>query len=99
MNSKLILGTVQFGLDYGVNNTAGKPSKENIKSILDSAYNSGIKLLDTAEAYGDSQNKLGEYHSNSTNKFNVITKFSSNTEGFSLNIIERVYNNLKILGV
>ena len=99
MNSKLILGTVQFGLDYGVNNTAGKPSKENIKSILDSAYNSGIQLLDTAEAYGDSQNKIGEYHNNSTNKFNVITKFNSNTEGFSLNIIERVYNNLKILDV
>ena len=99
MNSKLILGTVQFGLDYGVNNTAGKPSKENIKSILDSAYNSGIQLLDTAEAYGDSQNTIGEYHNNSTNKFNVITKFSSNTEGFSLNIIERVYNNLKILDV
>jgi aryl-alcohol dehydrogenase-like predicted oxidoreductase len=99
MNSKLILGTVQFGLNYGINNTAGKPSKENIKSILDSAYNSGIKLLDTAEAYGDSQNKIGEYHNNSTNKFNVITKFSSNTEGFSLNIIERVHNNLKILDV
>ena len=99
MNSKLILGTVQFGLDYGINNTAGKPSKENIKSILDLAYNSGIQLLDTAEAYGDSQNKIGEYHNNSTNKFNVITKFSSNTEGFSLNIIERVYNNLKILDV
>ena len=99
MNSKLILGTVQFGLNYGINNTAGKPSKENIKSILDSAYNSGIKLLDTAEAYGDSQNKIGEYHNNSANKFNLITKFSSNTEGFSLNIIERVYNNLKILDV
>jgi aryl-alcohol dehydrogenase-like predicted oxidoreductase len=99
MNSKLILGTVQFGLDYGINNTIGKPSKENIKSILDSAYNSGIQLLDTAEAYGDSQNKIGEYHSNSTNKFNVITKFSSNAGEFSLNIIERVYNNLKILDV
>ena len=99
MNSKLILGTVQFGLNYGINNTAGKPSKENIKSILDSAYNSGIQLLDTAEGYGDSQNKIGEYHNNSTNKFNVITKFSSNAEGFSLNIIERVHNNLKILDV
>ena len=99
MNSKLILGTVQFGLNYGVNNTVGKPSKENIKSILDSAYNSGIQLLDTAEAYGDSQNKIGEYHNNSTYKFNVITKFSSNVEEFSLNIIERVHNNLKILDV
>jgi aryl-alcohol dehydrogenase-like predicted oxidoreductase len=99
MNSKLILGTVQFGLNYGINNIVGKPSKKNIKSILDSAYNNGIQLLDTAEAYGDSQNKIGEYHNNSTNKFNVITKFSSNAEGFSLNIIERVHNNLKILDV
>ncbi|MDB2625702.1 aldo/keto reductase, partial [Flavobacteriaceae bacterium] len=62
MNSKLILGTVQFGFNYGINNTAGKPSKENIKSILDLAYSSGIQLLDTAEVYGDSQNKIGEYH-------------------------------------
>ena len=99
MNSKLILGTVQFGLNYGINNIVGKPSKKNIKSILDSAYNNGIQLLDTAEAYGDSQNKIGENHNNSTNKFNVITKFSSNAEGFSLNIIERVHNNLKILDV
>lgn len=99
MNSKLILGTVQFGLNYGINNTAGKPSKENIKSILDSAYNSGIQLLDTAEGYGDSQIKIGEYHNNSTNKFKIITKFSSNAEGFSSNIIERVHNNLKILDI
>ena len=99
MNSKLILGTVQFGLDYGVNNTTGKPSKVNIKSILDSAYNSGIQLLDTAEGYGDSQIKIGEYHNNSTNKFKIITKFSSNAEGFSSNIIERVHNNLKILDI
>ena len=82
MNSKLILGTVQFGLDYGVNNTTGKPSKLNIRSILDSAYNSGIQLLDTAEGYGDSQIKIGEYHNNSINKFKIITKFSSNAEGF-----------------
>ena len=99
MNSKLILGTVQFGLDYGVNNTTGKPSKVNIRSILDSAYNSGIQLLDTAEGYGDSQIKIGEYHNNSTNKFKIITKFSSNAEGFSSNIIERVHNNLKILDI
>ena len=46
MNSKLILGTVQFGLDYGVNNTVGKPSKENIKSILDSAYSNMFHSFD-----------------------------------------------------
>ena len=69
MISKLILGTVQFGLEYGINNTTGIPSKENVKLILDLAYNNGINLLDTAEAYGDSQKKIGEYHNNSANKF------------------------------
>ena len=99
MISKLILGTVQFGLDYGINNTIGKPSKQNIKLILDTAYNNGINLLDTAEAYGDSQKRIGEYHNNSTNKFNVITKFNSKAKEFSLSIIDRVYDNLKILDV
>ena len=52
---KLVLGTVQFGLNYGINNQQGKPSYSSVKSILDKAYTSGITLLDTAEAYGDAQ--------------------------------------------
>lgn len=99
MISKLILGTVQFGLEYGINNTTGIPSKENIKLILDLAYNNGINLLDTAEAYGDSQKKIGEYHNNSANKFNVITKFNSISREFPKKIIDRVYENLEILNV
>ena len=34
MNSKLILGTVQFGLKYGINNTIGKPSNDEVLSLL-----------------------------------------------------------------
>ena len=43
--NKLILGTVQFGLNYGINNTIGKPGKENVFQILSYAYDSGIILL------------------------------------------------------
>ena len=59
MERKLILGTVQFGLDYGVNNTVGKASSAAVKEILDAAAEHGVLLLDSAETYGDSQEKIG----------------------------------------
>lgn len=68
---KIVLGTVQFGLSYGVNNPQGIPSEDEIKSILKTARNAGIDTLDTATEYGDSEKKIGEY---SGNQFKVITK-------------------------
>ena len=50
--SHLILGTVQFGLNYGIANKTGKPSKEQVEEILLNAFDSGINALDTANAYG-----------------------------------------------
>lgn len=98
MKSKIILGTVQFGLDYGVNNNRGKPSDDEMKSILDFAYSSGVKFLDTAEAYGDSQNRIGNYHNGAEHKFNLITKYSSKIDLPKL-IRKRVEHNLRTLNV
>ena len=99
MKSKLILGTVQFGLNYGINNTVGKPSTRSIEKILDTAFNNGISLLDSAEAYGDSHERIGEYHQNSDNKFKVISKYSSKVKNLPSSIIERVKANIEILNV
>ena len=96
---KLILGSVQFGTKYGINNKSGKPSDKSIKSILDMAVSKGIKLIDTAEAYGDSQIRIGEYHRNFGNKFKIITKFSSSVKHLPFSILERVKNNIRILQV
>ena len=60
MFSQLMLGTVQFGMDYGVANTAGKPSYETVKAILKEAYEGGINALDTAPEYGDSEEVIGK---------------------------------------
>lgn len=57
--SKLVLGTVQFGLQYGVN-SAGRPSEEAVKDILSEASKGGIATLDTSSAYGNSEEILGE---------------------------------------
>lgn len=59
MMGKLVLGTVQFGLQYGVN-SAGRPSEEAVKEILAAAAKGGIETLDTSSAYGNSEEILGE---------------------------------------
>lgn len=99
MTNKLILGTVQFGLDYGINNTLGKPTTQTIKNILDTAYANNISVLDTAEAYGNSQERIGEYHKNALHKFEIITKFSSAITNLPENITERVKHNINILNI
>mgnify|MGYP006152026855 CR=1 FL=1 len=96
---KVILGTVQFGLNYGINNKIGKPDHNEVKSILDYAFDNKINFLDTAEAYGNSHERIGEYHANSNNKFKVITKFSSSRTDLPQSISKRINHHLKILNI
>lgn len=56
---KLALGTVQFGLEYGVANTSGQVSRDAVRAILHRAQLSGLNTLDTANAYGESESVLG----------------------------------------
>ena len=57
----ICLGTVQFGLAYGINNRSGRPEQERVFAILDRALAAGIDRLDTAAAYGEAEKVLGEY--------------------------------------
>lgn len=56
---KLAIGTVQFGLDYGISNAAGRTPGDEAGRIFDRARLAGIDTLDTAAAYGDSEQVLG----------------------------------------
>jgi len=58
--SRLILGTAQFGMNYGIANKTGQPSKAEVRKILSTAFHGGINALDTAYAYGKSEEILGE---------------------------------------
>ena len=72
---KLILGTVQFGKKYGINNKIGKISKGEVNNILDFSWKKGIRTLDTAYSYGESEKIIGEFiKKQGENKFNVISK-------------------------
>lgn len=70
---RLGLGTVQWGMQYGVTNAVGKPSVEEVKSILHVAQVAGVNLLDTAWAYGDAQDVIGQTTPTSAG-FQVVTK-------------------------
>ena len=68
---RFILGTAQFGLDYGINNSAGAVSCTEIERILSVCIAGGINTLDTAILYGNSEEKLGRV---GIRNWNVITK-------------------------
>ncbi|OGT44936.1 MAG: hypothetical protein A3E82_00695 [Gammaproteobacteria bacterium RIFCSPHIGHO2_12_FULL_38_11] len=73
---KLGLGTVQFGLDYGVSNVSGRVSQTQVESILAVAKQHDVNLLDTASQYGDSEKVLGTVAQHN-DYFNVVTKTPS----------------------
>ena len=53
--ARLTLGTVQFGMDYGIANAAGRVPREDVRQILADAHVAGVACLDTAAAYGESE--------------------------------------------
>ena len=105
--SKLMLGTVQFGLNYGKANTAGKPSYEAARDIIQAAYESGVNCLDTAAGYGDSEAVLGRVLAelNLKDKMQVISKVPGITQhnlsesAAERFIVESVENSLTRLGI
>lgn len=80
---RLGLGTVQFGLDYGVNNPTGQTLPDEVGTILDLAVASGIRDFDTAALYGNSESVLGQF-SDKLEKTRIVTKtphFTNATDG------------------
>ncbi len=57
--SRLMLGTVQFGMPYGIANTQGRPDYAAVRGMLAAAAAAGVNALDTAAAYGASEEVLG----------------------------------------
>lgn len=68
---KLAIGTVQFGMRYGVANSSGRVGIAEVQRILTAARSIGVDTLDTAAAYGSSEEVLGHVGSEG---FKVISK-------------------------
>lgn len=75
---KLALGTVQFGMQYGIANTGTQTRQAEAQRILAYALQSGVDMLDTAVAYGDSEVCLGAA---GIEGFRVVTKLPAEMDG------------------
>jgi aryl-alcohol dehydrogenase-like predicted oxidoreductase len=71
VRAKLGLGTVQWGLDYGLANHGGKTPLDIVGQILAQARRLDVEVLDTASMYGDSEIVLGSFK---LDGFKVVTK-------------------------
>ena len=69
--NKLTIGTAQFGQAYGFNSTSTNVNNEQALKIINYCYLNGIRSIDTAHAYGTSENILGKI---GVNKFSVNSK-------------------------
>lgn len=97
LTDKLILGTVQLGIPYGINNHTGQPDRMTAHQILRTAWEKGIRLLDTAESYGSAQEVIGDFHAAQNNRFEVITKLRHGKEPGS--VIPSLINDIKMMKV
>lgn len=72
--NKIALGTVQFGMDYGISNKRGKIPRDEVFKILNMASESGIDTLDTAYLYGESETVIGDFIIKYKKQFKLVTK-------------------------
>ena len=77
---ELCLGTVQFGMDYGIRGKRKPPLAESLE-LLDYAVQNGIRTIDTANAYGEAEDVVGTYlekHPSVRKEITLISKFRPN---------------------
>ena len=75
--NKLVLGSAQFGMPYGIANSTGQISQDEVSKILNFASKNNINTIDTAKNYGNSEISIGKYLKKSSNsKWSIITKIS-----------------------
>ena len=67
-----MLGSAQFGIDYGISNDRGKTPFDEVSRIIDACLLHGIGYIDTACLYGDSEEVIGRLTFN--DKFKIVTK-------------------------
>ena len=79
MTPALCLGTAQFGLAYGITNVHGQVPDEEVANLLDYAQNVGIRLIDTAQAYGNAELVLGDRLPKS-HDFRLISKLPAQSQ-------------------
>ena len=94
--SALSLGTAQLGLNYGINNAAGKPDEETAFALLQTACDGGITVIDTSSDYGTSEEVVGKFFKQYKGKKpTIVTKFKIEPDHSKVAPISDVRKNLR----
>jgi len=92
---KLALGTVQFGLNYGITNSIGQVKIDEVRKILNLAKNNNINTLDTASGYGNSELVLGNV---GVDDYKVVTKTIPLTTSVDI-VVQAFHKSLENLNI
>ena len=76
--ARLVLGGAQLGMPYGISNRRGQPDLDAVLGILDRAWAAGIRTIDTAPGYGESERLVGIAIARLGLRFELITKLPAN---------------------
>ena len=98
---KIIIGTAQFGLDYGISNVLGKTGEKEVKKILLYGKRNNINYLDTSFHYGNAETLLGKLD---LMNWEVTTKYKTEEilkgkKNILNNLIDLIQKSKKKLGV
>jgi aryl-alcohol dehydrogenase-like predicted oxidoreductase len=91
--SKIGIGSVQFGLNYGIANKNGQTDSIEVTQILNYARVNNIDVIDTASVYGSSEEVLGR---NNLAEFKIISKFLTPSAD---SISSQLYSSISKLNV
>lgn len=81
--SALALGTVELGMEYGINapGQSGRPQEDAAVHLVHAALDAGINFIDTARAYGESERVLGRALSGRRDRVILCTKVDPRPPG------------------
>lgn len=96
LTARLVLGTVQFGLGYGINNTRGRVPVEEVGAILEAAAAAGVQRLDTSSAYGCAEEVIGGLLAGRATPFAIVSKLAKGSvDGLSAQV-EQTFRRLGV---
>lgn len=93
---RLTLGSAQWGMPYGIANRTGPPAANELEALLTRARDAGVRSIDTARAYGESETRVGLALAENED-WRVVTKLAPDVDAPGLELsenLERVADSL-----
>jgi aryl-alcohol dehydrogenase-like predicted oxidoreductase len=98
--SRIVLGTAQLGMSYGIANRIGRPDDTEARRLIARCIENGITWFDTARAYGQSEAVLGRIFAELCiqAQVNVVGKGALASHA-NESLTGQIHNSLEILGI